>query len=121
MAPASLLLVHGAGSGPWIYDEWPASFPALRVAAVDLQEGIDVGRASMTDYAERVVAAARALPAPVALPPLLLPVPASLSPAPDAEPAGGRRTRTPRSTWTWRCGIARPTCPPSPVSEAGPC
>jgi len=66
-AACSLLLVHGAGSGPWVYDDWPESFPSLRVAAVDLQEGVDVGSASMSDYVERVVAAARALPQPVAL------------------------------------------------------
>ena len=30
----------------------------------------------------------------------------------SSRPAGGPRTRTPRSTWTWRCGTARPTCPP---------
>jgi pimeloyl-ACP methyl ester carboxylesterase len=64
---ASLLLVHGAGSGPWIYDDWPEAFPSLRVAAVDLQEGLDVGSAAMADYADRVVAAARELPQPVAL------------------------------------------------------
>ncbi len=65
--PSSLLLVHGAGSGPWVYDEWPEAFPSLRVAAVDLQEGLEVGTASMSDYADRVVAAARALPRPVSL------------------------------------------------------
>jgi len=35
--PASLLLVHGAGSGPWVYGQWPDSVPGLRVLAVDLQ------------------------------------------------------------------------------------
>jgi pimeloyl-ACP methyl ester carboxylesterase len=65
--PASLLLVHGAGSGPSIFAQWPDSFPSLRVAAVDLQADIDVGRASMADYAERVVNAARELPQPVSL------------------------------------------------------
>jgi pimeloyl-ACP methyl ester carboxylesterase len=39
----------------------------VRVAAVDLQEGLEVGSASMADYAERVVAAARVLPKPVSL------------------------------------------------------
>jgi pimeloyl-ACP methyl ester carboxylesterase len=65
--PASLLLVHGAGSGPWVYDGWADAFQRLRVGAVDLQEGLDVAGASMSDYAERVVAAARVLPQPVAL------------------------------------------------------
>jgi len=66
-APASLLLVHGAGSGPWVFEDWPESFPSLRVEAVDLQDGLDIGRASMADYAERVVVASRALPQPVSL------------------------------------------------------
>jgi pimeloyl-ACP methyl ester carboxylesterase len=66
-AAASLLLVHGAGSGPWIYDEWPASFPDLHVFAVDLQEGLDVARATMADYAARAARAAQNLPGPVAL------------------------------------------------------
>jgi pimeloyl-ACP methyl ester carboxylesterase len=65
--PASLLVVHGAGSGPWVFDDWLGSFASLRVAAVDLLEGLDVAGASMSDYAEQVVAAARALPEPVAL------------------------------------------------------
>lgn len=65
--PSSLLLVHGAGSGPSVFDDWPQAFPRLRVAAVDLQEGVDVPSASMSDYAERVVAAAGVLPRPVAL------------------------------------------------------
>ena len=67
LPPASLLLVHGAGSGPWVYEDWYASFPSMRVAAVDLQEGLDVGSASMANYAERVVTAAHALPQPVSL------------------------------------------------------
>jgi hypothetical protein len=37
----SLLLVHGAGSGPWIFDAWPASFSNLDVRAVDLHEQLD--------------------------------------------------------------------------------
>lgn len=65
--PASLVLVHGAGSGPWIYDRWAEAFPGIRVRAVDLQQGLDVGSASMMDYADRVVAAAHRLPRPVAL------------------------------------------------------
>jgi pimeloyl-ACP methyl ester carboxylesterase len=66
LLPASLL-VHGAGSGRSVYENWPESFPSLRVAAVDLQRGLDVGSASMANYAERVVNAARALPQPVSL------------------------------------------------------
>jgi pimeloyl-ACP methyl ester carboxylesterase len=63
----SLLLVHGAGSGPWVFDEWLESFSSLQVATVDLHEGLDIGAASMDDYADRVVAAANRLEKPVAL------------------------------------------------------
>ena len=65
--PASLLLVHGAGSGPWVFEGWADAFPGLRVVAVDLQAGLDLGTASMADYADRVVAAARALLQPISL------------------------------------------------------
>ena len=65
--PVSLLLVHGAGSGPWVYDGWLSAFPTLTVEAVDLQEGLLVEQASMRDYADRVAAAARGMPGPVAL------------------------------------------------------
>ena len=57
--PASLVLVHGAGSGPWVYDGWSASFGEVDLIAVDLQAGLDVARASHDDYAGAVVAAAR--------------------------------------------------------------
>jgi pimeloyl-ACP methyl ester carboxylesterase len=65
--PASLLLVHGAGSGPWVFGGWADSFPGVAVVAVDLQEGLDVAAASHDDYADRVVAAAASLTAPIAL------------------------------------------------------
>jgi pimeloyl-ACP methyl ester carboxylesterase len=65
--PASLLLVHGAGSGPWVYDRWLSAFPTLTVEAVDLQEGLAVEQASMSDYADRIAAAARTMVGPVAL------------------------------------------------------
>jgi pimeloyl-ACP methyl ester carboxylesterase len=39
----------------------------VRVLAVDLQEGLDVAHASMADYVDRVVGAARAVPRPVSL------------------------------------------------------
>ena len=61
LAPASLLLVHGAGSRPCVYDDWFSAFPTLTVGAVDLQEGLAVEEASMSDYADRVVAAARTI------------------------------------------------------------
>jgi 8-oxo-dGTP diphosphatase len=65
--PASLMLVHGAGTGPWVYDGWIGSFPGMTVAAVDLQESIDIATASHPDYATKVVEAAAQLPAPVSL------------------------------------------------------
>lgn len=65
--PASLLLVHGAGSGPWVYDGWLSAFPTLTVEAVDLQEGLTVEQTAMRDYADRAASAARKMPDPVAL------------------------------------------------------
>jgi pimeloyl-ACP methyl ester carboxylesterase len=59
------VLVHGAGSGPWIFDEW--RHRSLAVAAVDLQQGLDVGTASMSDYARVVVEACAHVRGPVAL------------------------------------------------------
>jgi pimeloyl-ACP methyl ester carboxylesterase len=64
---ASLVLAHGAGSGPWVFDGWAESFPGVRVAAVDLHRGLDVARASQADYAANLVAAAAGLPSPVTL------------------------------------------------------
>ncbi|HZU12149.1 MAG TPA: alpha/beta hydrolase [Chloroflexota bacterium] len=66
-ASASLLLIHGAGSGPWIFESWYRWFPEMEVRAVDLQENLDVARARMADYAAVVVEATRRLPSPVAL------------------------------------------------------
>jgi pimeloyl-ACP methyl ester carboxylesterase len=62
-----LLLVHGAGSGPWVFNGWESRFPELEVAAVDLLEGLDARHASMADYAFRVLRAAQKLPNPLAL------------------------------------------------------
>ncbi len=65
--PTSLLLVHGSGSGPWVYDGWPSAFPGVDVVAVDLQADLDVNHASHADYAEAVGRRAAQLPRPVAL------------------------------------------------------
>ena len=46
---------------------WGEAFSGLEVEAIDLQAGLDVARATHDDYAAAVVAAARSLPAPVAL------------------------------------------------------
>lgn len=67
LPPRSLLLVHGAGSGPWVYEGWAESFPGITVSSVDLQEDLDVATASHAEYTAKVAGAAAALPAPVAL------------------------------------------------------
>jgi hypothetical protein len=61
------VLVHGAGSGPYVFGGWAGHFPGVRLLPVDLHAGLDVGRASHADYAARVVVAARSAPGPVAL------------------------------------------------------
>ncbi|HVD12178.1 MAG TPA: alpha/beta hydrolase [Gaiellaceae bacterium] len=65
--PASLALVHGAGSGPWAFAGWQESFDGTEVLAVDLHDGLDVAHASHEDYASRVLGAAGEVRAPVAL------------------------------------------------------
>jgi pimeloyl-ACP methyl ester carboxylesterase len=66
--PASLVLVHGAGNGPWAFEGWQESFDGTELLAVDLQEGLDVAHASHAQYADRVArAAADEVPGPVAL------------------------------------------------------
>jgi pimeloyl-ACP methyl ester carboxylesterase len=63
----SLLLVHGAGSGPWIFDGWAESFPDARVTTVDLQAGLEVAHAGIADYARAIERAAESLPRPLAV------------------------------------------------------
>jgi pimeloyl-ACP methyl ester carboxylesterase len=65
--PASVLFVHGAASGPWVFDGWLDRFASARTEAVDLHAGLDVARASMRDYADRVALAAEVLPRPLAV------------------------------------------------------
>jgi pimeloyl-ACP methyl ester carboxylesterase len=65
--PASLLLVHGAGSGPWVFAGWQDAFPDLHVEAVDLHAGLDVARSSMSDFTGALVRAAQEVPQPVVL------------------------------------------------------
>jgi pimeloyl-ACP methyl ester carboxylesterase len=62
-----LLLVHGAGSGPWVFEGWPEAFPELEVEPVDLQAGLDVAEASMSNYAAVLARAAEWLPRPLAI------------------------------------------------------
>lgn len=54
MTRTRLVLVHGAASGPWVFREWDAAFADVDVRVPDLQQGLDVARASMDDYADRV-------------------------------------------------------------------
>jgi hypothetical protein len=56
----SLVLVHGSGSGPWVFEGWERSFPELTVTAVDLQAGLDVAHATLRDYAVSIVRAVTA-------------------------------------------------------------
>ena len=63
----SLVLVHGAGSGPWVFDGWPTFFPATTTLAVDLHAGLAVEQASMDDYVRVLTAAAAGQPTPLGL------------------------------------------------------
>lgn len=62
---SSVLLVHGAGSEPSVFDDWLPLLP--NASAVDLQAGLDVAHATIEDYAEAVVGAAEALERPLAI------------------------------------------------------
>jgi pimeloyl-ACP methyl ester carboxylesterase len=62
-----LLLAHGAGSGPWVFDGWAAAFPEAEVEAVDLHAGLNVAEAAMSNYAAVIARAAEWLPRPLAL------------------------------------------------------
>jgi pimeloyl-ACP methyl ester carboxylesterase len=64
---AALLLAHGAGSGPWVFDGWAEDFPELEVEAVDLHTGLNVAEAAMSNYAAVVARAAEWLPRPLAI------------------------------------------------------
>lgn len=63
----SLLLAHGAGSGPWVFRSWPKAFPDVEVVAVDLTAGLDMETASMENYVAAVLRAAGRMPRPLAL------------------------------------------------------
>jgi pimeloyl-ACP methyl ester carboxylesterase len=58
VARRRLVLVHGATSGPWVFESWAGRFPAFEVRVPDLQAGLALEGASMADYAEQVIAAA---------------------------------------------------------------
>jgi pimeloyl-ACP methyl ester carboxylesterase len=57
VAPRRLVLVHGATSGPWVFESWVGRFRSFEVRVPDLQTGLAVERASMADYARQVIAA----------------------------------------------------------------
>jgi pimeloyl-ACP methyl ester carboxylesterase len=58
-----VVLVHGAASGPWVFEGWAELWPDDDVRIPDLQEGLDVAQATMSDYADRVLAAVGDKPA----------------------------------------------------------
>ncbi len=58
-----VVLVHGATSGPWVFDGWAAQWPDDDVRVPDLQEGLDVAYATMSDYADRVLTTVGGKPA----------------------------------------------------------
>lgn len=60
-----VLLVHGAGSDPSVFDDWLPLLPDAH--AVDLQAGLDVAHAAIEDYAAAVVHAARQLEPPLSI------------------------------------------------------
>lgn len=64
---SSMLFVHGAASGPWVFDGWLDRFAGTRTEAVDLHGGLDVAHASMRDYADRIAMTAEVLPRPLAV------------------------------------------------------
>lgn len=63
----TLVFVHGAGSGPWIFEPWRRCFEGWRLELVDLQAGLDVAEASMADYAAVIERATTGVPRPLAL------------------------------------------------------
>jgi pimeloyl-ACP methyl ester carboxylesterase len=64
---AELILVHGAGSGPWVFDGWDESFGGIALTALDLQRGLRVETASMAGYASAVEERAREARRPFAV------------------------------------------------------
>ena len=67
MRVRSVVLVHGAGSGPWVFDGWEDALGGIMVHAIDFHRGRDVGTASMWDYEAAIVEIAETMPTPVAL------------------------------------------------------
>ncbi len=63
----SLVLVHGAATGPCVFDGWSDAFPGVTLEAVDLHAGLNVAEAGMANYEACTVRAAEGLPRPLAL------------------------------------------------------
>jgi pimeloyl-ACP methyl ester carboxylesterase len=63
----SVLLVHGAGNGPWVFEGWHGAFGGAEVFAVDLHAGLRVAEASMQNYEASVAATAGLLERPLAV------------------------------------------------------
>jgi pimeloyl-ACP methyl ester carboxylesterase len=59
--------VHGAGSGPGIFEPWRCFFEGWRIELADLQAGLDVAVASMTDYTGVIERATTRVPRPLVL------------------------------------------------------
>ena len=59
------MLVHGAASGPWVFDAWGDTFPELELEAVDLHAGLNIAEASMSNYVKIAERAADWLPRPL--------------------------------------------------------
>ncbi len=64
---ASVVSVHGAGSGPEIFAPWSDVFPDSVTRSIDLHERLDVSRASMLHFANAVVREGRKANRPVAV------------------------------------------------------
>jgi pimeloyl-ACP methyl ester carboxylesterase len=63
----SVLLVHGAGSGPWVFEGWRGAFGDADIVALDLHAGLRVAEASMLNYEAAVAATAGLLERPLAV------------------------------------------------------
>ncbi len=65
MQPGSVLLLHGAGSGPEIFSGWEEHFPDSDFLPVDLHQGLGIETARMADYAARAVEEGRRIRPPL--------------------------------------------------------
>jgi pimeloyl-ACP methyl ester carboxylesterase len=65
--PQSVVLVHGAGSGPWIFEDWLSACGSAEVVVPDLYATLDPATAGMADLAEVVCAAVSAAAPPAAV------------------------------------------------------